>query len=104
MTIHLSILVFLPLAAGLIGAFLPARSGRWLVVAASFAVLALAAVIIVDFERDSEVLQYATDRSWIPELGIRYQLGIDGLNIFLVALTALLWAPATVWGALRTED
>ena len=33
MTIHLSIVVFLPLAAGLVAALLPARTGRWLVVA-----------------------------------------------------------------------
>jgi NADH-quinone oxidoreductase subunit M len=104
LTIHLSVVVFLPLAAGLIAAFLPARSGRWLVVAASIAVLAFAIAMIVDFERESDALQYVTDRSWIPELGVRYQLGIDGLNLFLVALTALLWAPATLWGALRTED
>ena len=32
-------------------------------------------------------LQYVTDDKWIPELGIRYKLGIDGLNLWLVALT-----------------
>ena len=104
MTIHLSIVVFLPLAAALVAAFLPARAGRWLVVAATVGVLGYAIALIADFDRGTAALQYVTDDSWIPELGIRYQLGVDGLNLFLVALTALLWVPATIWGALRTTD
>ena len=104
LTVHLSILVFLPLAAGLLAAFLPARVGRWLVVAASVGVLGLAIAMIADFERGSAALQYVTDDRWIEELGIRYQLGVDGLNLFLIALTALLWAPAMLWAALRTSD
>ena len=102
MTIHLSIIVFLPFAAGLIAAFLPARAGRWLVVAASVAVLAYAIALIADFDRGATGLQYVTDDRWIEELGVRYQLGVDGLNLFLIALTALLWAPAILWAALRT--
>src|SRR3954447_14997764 len=104
MTISLSILVFLPLGAALVAAFLPARTGRWLVVAASVAVLAYAIAMTADFDHNSGALQYVTNDSWISELGIRYQLGVDGLNLFLIALTALLWVPAMLWGALRTED
>ena len=104
MTIHLSIMIFLPLATGLLAAFLPPRAGRWLVVAGSVAALALAIALIADFDRNSGELQYVTDRAWISELGIRYQLGVDGLNLFLIALTALLWAPATLWAALRTDE
>ena len=104
LTIHLSIVVFLPLAAGLLGAFLPARVGRWLVVGASVAVLGFAIAMIADFERGSAAMQYVTDDRWIPELGVRYQLGVDGLNLFLIALTALLWAPAMLWAAVRAPD
>ena len=96
MTIHLSIVVFLPLAAGLIGAFLPERRSRWLVFAATVAVLGYAVALIADFDRDAAGLQYATDDNWISELGIRYQLGVDGLNLFLVFLTALLWVPCAL--------
>jgi NADH-quinone oxidoreductase subunit M len=103
-TIHLSIVVFLPLAAALLGALLPERSGRWVAVAGSVAALAYAIALIADFDRASAGLQYVTDDNWISELGIRYQLGVDGLNLFLVALTALLWVPATVWSAVRETE
>ncbi|MEJ7715227.1 MAG: hypothetical protein WKF40_05775 [Thermoleophilaceae bacterium] len=45
-----------------------------------------------------------TDQNWISELGIRYQLGLDGLNLFLVAMTALLWVPSAIWGAVRVNE
>ena len=104
LTVHLSIVVFLPLAAGLLAAFLPRGIGRWIVVAASVLVLGYAIAMIAYFERGSDALQYVTDDRWIEELGIRYQLGVDGLNLFLVALTALLWVPAMLWEAVRTGD
>ena len=37
-----------------------------------------------------------TDDEWIAELGIRYSLGVDGLNLFLIALTAIAWVPCTL--------
>jgi NADH-quinone oxidoreductase subunit M len=104
LTIHLSIVIFLPLAAGLIGAFLPRGTGRWLVLAATVGVLAYAVTMIVDFEGGSSGLQYVTDDEWISELGIRYSLGIDGLNLFLVALTALAWVPCTLVASFREQE
>ncbi len=103
MTIHLSFPLFLPLATGLLGAFLPREQARWAVLAGSLAVLAYVVVLLIDFEPGGG-LQYVTDDEWIPELGIRYQLGIDGLNLFMVALTAIAWAPCTLVAALRQPD
>jgi NADH-quinone oxidoreductase subunit M len=103
MTIHLSILLFLPLAGGLIGAFVPREMARWAVLAAAVAVLAYAIALVADFEQGGG-LQYITDDEWIPELGIRYQLGIDGLNLFMVVLTAIAWVPCTLLAAFRQHD
>jgi NADH-quinone oxidoreductase subunit M len=104
MTIHLSIILFMPLAAGLIGAFLPGRAGRWLVFAATVGVLAYVIVMLADFDRGTAGLQYVTNDKWIPELGIRYQLGVDGLNLFMLALTAVSWVPCTLWACLRETE
>jgi NADH-quinone oxidoreductase subunit M len=104
MTIHLSIILFMPLAAGVIGAFLPGRSGRWLVLAATVGVLAYVIVMLADFDRGRAGLQYVTNDKWIPELGIRYQLGVDGLNLFMLALTAISWVPCTLWACFRELD
>ena len=44
------------------------------------------------------------DEAWIPDLGVRYSLGVDGISLFLVLLTAVAWAAATVWSAIRRPD
>ena len=103
MTIHLSIILFLPLATGLLGAFLPRGLSRWAVLAGTVAVLAYAIVLVADFDSGAG-LQYVTDDEWIPELGIRYQLGVDGLNLFMIVLTALAWVPCTLVAALREHE
>ncbi len=100
----LSIPLFLPLATGLLGAFLPARVARWAVVAGSVAVLVWLVVLLAGFDRSSGGLQYVTDDQWIPELGIRYSLGVDGLNLFLLLLTAAAWVPCAVVSAFREQE
>jgi NADH-quinone oxidoreductase subunit M len=104
LTIHLSIVVFLPLAGGVLAALAPPRMARWIVLAATVGVLGYAIAMIADFPRDAAGLRYVTDDKWIEELGIRYQLGVDGLNLFLIGLTAIAWVAATLWAAFRDYD
>ena len=82
MTIHLSIVLFLPLACGLVSALLPPRLGRSAVLAGPLLVLAYVVVMLVDFESGGG-LQWVTNDEWISELGISYKLGVDGLNLFI---------------------
>src|SRR3712207_3277125 len=100
MPINLSILLFLPLAAGLLTIVAPARVARWIVLAGAALALAYTVAALAAFERTGG-LQWVTDVAWIPELGVRYSLGIDGLNLFMVALTTLLWVPATLVAAMQ---
>jgi NADH-quinone oxidoreductase subunit M len=102
-TIHLSIVLFWPLAAALVGALLPRDLARWAVLAGALGVLAYVIVMLADFDSGGG-LQYVTDDEWIPELGIRYQLGVDGLNLFMVALTAIAWAACTLVATFREHD
>jgi NADH-quinone oxidoreductase subunit M len=102
-TIHLSILLFLPLAGALLGCVLPARAARFGALLGSVLALAYAIAIVADFETGAG-LQYVTDDRWIPSLGISYALGVDGLNLFLVLLTTVVFTASTLWAALRDWD
>src|SRR3954452_1751031 len=97
----LSILIFLPLATGLVGALLPWRLARLLVAAGAVAVLVYAIVLLSDYPMHGGGMKWAVNEVWIRELGIHYSLGVDGLNLFLIVLTALLWVPATIAACLR---
>src|SRR4051795_1171177 len=104
LTIHLSIILFLPLATGLIGAFLPRGLSRWVVLAGSVLVLAYWIAMALDFPQSGGGLQYVTNDMWIDELGVHYALGVDGLNLFLIGLTAVLWVGATLAACFREWD
>ena len=104
MTLHLSILLFLPLASGLLGLFLPRGLARWSVLAGTAWALVYAVLLLVDFDAGRTGLQYVTDDEWIAELGISYQLGVDGLNLFLIALTAVAWVPCTLVACFREHE
>ena len=62
--------------------------------AGSLGALGLAIAYIADYGPGSHGLKDVTDVVWISELGIHYKLGVDGLNVLLIGLTALLFAAA----------
>ncbi len=100
----LTVLIFLPLVTGLLCAVVPARSARLVVSAGAIAVLVYAIVLLAGYPSHGSGMKWAVDKTWIRELGIHYSLGVDGLNLFLIVLTALLWVPATIAAALREWD
>jgi NADH-quinone oxidoreductase subunit M len=100
----LNVLLWLPLAVGLLCFVVPSRAVRAVPVLGALAVLVLAIIVAAGFDPDTAGLQHTVDESWIPELGVRYQLGVDGISIFLVLLTAVLWTAATLYSAFHPPD
>jgi NADH-quinone oxidoreductase subunit M len=97
---HLSILLWVPLAAAVVGLLLPGGLSRWAMVAGAVAALVLAVILVVDFDTGANGLQNVTDETWIAELGIHYKLGVDGLNLFLILLGTVLFLASAVWSAM----
>ena len=83
----------LPLiGAGLI-ALLPATNAKLVKQSAllvSVLVAALGITMTIGFDRGVTGFQYVERYSWIPSLGISYQLGIDGISLILILLSVLL--------------
>ena len=63
-----------------------------------------AVILLFDFDHTQAGLQYVTDTKWIATLGIRYSLGVNGLNLWLVGLTALLFTMTNVWTLVRPVE
>jgi NADH-quinone oxidoreductase subunit M len=103
-TIHLSILLFFPVALATLGAMLPRALAPLGLLLGSLVPLAYSVLMLLDFESGTDGLQYVTDDEWIAELGVRYMLGVDGLNLWLIALTTLLFAASALWVLLRPPD
>jgi len=99
----LSLITFLPLAGALGLVFVPGarvRTVRLVAFGTSAAVLILTLVLVFGFDAGNGGPQFVEQRAWIG-YGIRYHVGIDGISLFLVALTALLMPVALLssWGS-----
>jgi NADH-quinone oxidoreductase subunit M len=103
-TVHLSILLFAPLAFAVAGAVSPRRMVAPVALLGTLLALAVAVYMLFDFDASRPGLQYVTDDEWIPEIGVRYSLGVNGLSLWLIALTALGFAAAAVWTAVRPVE
>jgi NADH-quinone oxidoreductase subunit M len=57
------------------------------------------------FDTKVHGLQFIEDHDWIPVIGARYQLGVDGLALVLVMLTTLLGVIAVIcsWSYIREK-
>jgi NADH-quinone oxidoreductase subunit M len=100
LTIHLSILLFWPVALALLAATAPRRLAPLVTLLATLAPLGYAILLATDFDAGAG-LQYVTDDAWIEELGISYKLAVDGLNLWLIVLTTLLFFSAALWTTFR---
>jgi len=67
-----------------------ARVAASLGVAVSAAVLGLTLLLAAVFDRGAPGPQLVVDQPWVPALGLRFHLGVDGVSLPLVLLTALL--------------
>ncbi len=97
-------LLWTPLAFGIVGLFLPKRAAGWWATLGAAVTLGIAISIAAGFDSGNSGLQYMVDVAWIPGLGVDYSLGIDGLNLFLILLTAVLWLGGTAFAAFRQQD
>ncbi|MEN9759264.1 MAG: hypothetical protein RL676_413 [Pseudomonadota bacterium] len=90
----LSIAIWLPILSG-IALILADRAGttnmlRWSALAASLAGLLVTIPIVVGFDNAFAGMQFVEKREWISHFGIHYSLGVDGLSMWFVPLTALI--------------
>src|SRR6478672_6353716 len=97
-------LLWTPLLFGFLGLLAPKRWTGWWATLGAAVTLGLAIALLAGFDSGAGGLQDTVDVSWISGLGVDYSLGIDGLNVFLVLLTAVLWTAATAFAAFREQE
>ena len=104
LTIHLTVLLFWPLALALLGATGPRSWAPGAAIVGAVVPFAYAVMMLFDYDSAAGGLQYVTNDEWIKALGIRYYLGVDGLNLWLIALTTLLFLVAAMWLSFRPVE
>jgi NADH-quinone oxidoreductase subunit M len=107
----LTVLVLLPIGAAMLIALMPksvnAARQRLVVevigAAAMLATLALAITIAVRFRTGDGAFQMVSNHSWTGQLGIGWHLGVDGISLFLILMSAVLF-PIALAGAKVKRD
>ncbi|MGH2955942.1 MAG: complex I subunit 4 family protein [Solirubrobacterales bacterium] len=99
----IQLLLWGPLIAGLWACVTPRRA-VWSIPVTGGVLRLVATIVLVTQFDPSGGLQHTVDESWIPDLGVRYQLGVDGISVFLILLTTVLWVAVTIWTAIRPHE
>jgi NADH-quinone oxidoreductase subunit M len=100
----LSVLLWAPLAFAIVGLFLPKRAVGWWALLGTLVTLGLSIWLVADFDTGADGLQHVVDVTWISGLGVDYNLGVDGLNLFLILMTTIVWVGGTAFAAMREQE
>jgi NADH-quinone oxidoreductase subunit M len=55
-----------------------------------FGITFIASLVLMGYNRGIGGMQFLEDYQWIPVIGARYQMGVDGVAVLLIVLTTLL--------------
>ena len=98
----LSAAIWVPIISGIIvlalGNEQRATLSRWLALLGSLVGFAVTIPLYTGFDRTTAALQFVERKPWIESLGIEYSLGIDGLSVWLVLLTAFITIVVVIAG------
>ncbi len=100
----LSLTTFLPLiGAAIILTFRGeedhvARNARWTAMWTSIFTFLLSLKVMVLFQPDKPGFQFVEHKDWFPQFHIAYAMGVDGISLFFVVLSAFL-TPLCIWAS-----
>jgi NADH-quinone oxidoreductase subunit M len=87
----LSLLILLPLAGGfLLFGLSNERQARRFALLVALLELLLTGLLSFHFQSATADMQFVERREWIPTLNIQYLLGVDGISVLFLPLTALI--------------
>ena len=106
----LTLTTFIPAAGAVVVMLLP-RRGRviqWFALAVTLVVFGLSLHLVAHYLYGQPGFQYEVNRPWISGLNIRYHVGVDGISLWLVVLSAFLAVIGVLvsWNAIadRTKE
>jgi NADH-quinone oxidoreductase subunit M len=90
----LSVAIWLPILAGALllatGRDDNAHAVRWLALVAAIASFLVTLPLVTGFDLSSAAMQFEEKLPWIERFNINYHLGVDGISVWFILLTAFI--------------
>jgi len=89
----LSLLIWLPIAGGVVALAIgdrSARAARWVALVTALATFALSIPLYTGFDGSTAAFQFLERSAWIPTFHADYALGVDGIALPLILLTTFI--------------
>ncbi|MCG5077911.1 NADH-quinone oxidoreductase subunit M [Paraburkholderia tagetis] len=98
----LSIAIWMPIVFGIIvlvvGSFRSSSADRWIALIGSVLSFLVTLPLVSGFDTTTAALQFEEKSVWIERFNIAYHLGVDGISLWLVVLTALITVIVVIAG------
>ncbi len=104
----LSTLIFLPVFGGLL-ILLVGRNQesvvKWTALIFSTLTLVLSLPLFTEFDKTTYMMQFVERKAWIPDWGVEYYVGVDGISVLFVLLSALITILCVLisWNSVKTK-
>ncbi len=95
----LSILIWLPILGGVLVLLLGDKrldAARWAALLTAIATLAFSIPLYMGFDGSTATYQFQQNLAWIPSFHANYHLGVDGIALPLILLTAFITVPVII--------
>jgi NADH-quinone oxidoreductase subunit M len=104
----LSLLVWLPIAAGVLILFMGSQriaAVRWVALIASLVTFVASLPLLTGFDSSTAAYQFVEKLPWITSFEAYYGLGVDGIALPLIILTTLITVPVIIaaWTVIETR-
>lgn len=105
----LSLAIWMPVAFGilvlLVGKEERAAMVRWLSLFGSLVSLMVTLPLVFQFDKEAHGLQFVERHPWITLFNVNYDLGIDGISLWLVIMTAVMLVIVVIagWQVITTQ-
>jgi NADH-quinone oxidoreductase subunit M len=80
----------IPLVGALLVAVAPVRLSKLVTLAFSLLTLVWVIVMATQYNTSGPTFQFTEEYSWIPQFGVHYALGVDGIALVLIGMTVVL--------------
>lgn len=101
----LSIITFLPLIGAILVVAINGEGlKKQIALATSLVTFVVSLLLWTNWQAGQAGMQFVENYPWLPEIGLRYHVGVDGISLFLVLLTTFLMPIAIYFSNLYVHE